>query len=400
MSHDTFFRLLLLTLSLLLHFQLSWSASGARAVLRAELSPGACLEGQLSLARAGRFRAASQTPHVGHSARPLALIIPVYPPVFGHAFETLLAASGTPTPGWDLFFIFSNANHSSAWDLFVRTRRPDLLNAYRGLDISANAQVTVWLEGYRAGGSVAPYKQFHAMALLGACYEFLVVMDDELEWVNPAGLISAARRRATDGRVYAGWAPRFRGINVVSTSFFTDADKLVLEDKMIDFNLYSWWSDVPVMLGRDMAAFLQYAGYPDRRLVVSRLLFVGTLPYELWKVAQGQWTLVDLSREIGYAHCGSLETLGSEVYYERLRSKYPPGPGWLNKAFCLRYPLLCQSNKDLVVLFHTDRGEWALDLAEKQDCQNDGVLNNAPALCPIVVGCDMTAGLMPPVQEA
>jgi hypothetical protein len=354
---------------------------------------GACLAGQLALERAGEFRNWGRTPFAGASAHPLALAMPIHPPAFRNALHTLTVSATTSPPlGWALFFIFSSANHSDEFDLFVQRERPDLMGKYRGLDLSRNAQVTAWLDGVKIdGGVMVPYKQFHAIALLGACYELLTLMDNEVEWVQPHALIPALRRRAAEGKVLAGFIPRYRDINVYSTAYFTDEHKMVLEQATRDFNLYSWWSDIPLVLGRDVAAFLKMANYPFRRHRNFAEEFGGTYPYELWKVARGDWTMLDLSFEIGYEHCGSLETLSKDYYYERLRERFPPGPGWLNKAFCLRFPNICKDNKNVALLFHTDRETWSLELAENQDCRNTAEVTSGhrPLLCPLVMNCEL-----------
>ena len=368
--------------ALLLHILLfTWKSSRAPQLHFAKISAespatpespyaGKCLKGQLALARAGDLRAASQTPFVGSAAHPLAVFMPLHPPGFHDAVLTLEAATTTPFPGWALFFVFSNAKDSAAFEAFlIETNRSHLAKQFGVLDLSWNVQTTEWIAeaAKRAiSGLVVPYKTYHAEAILGACYEMLVHFDNELEWLRPQDLISAMRQRVASGRLLAGYAPRYRSIGVSTTAFFSAEHKAALVERTRDFNLFSYWSEPVVYLGRDMAEWLHYAGYPARRLVTDIMEF--TNAYELWKVARGEYSVHDLSFEIDYKPCGSLETLSILSYYETIRQVYPPGPRWLNKAFCLRYPTACVNNSALVLLFHTDRGEWALKLAENHEC--------------------------------
>ena len=256
----------------------------------------------------------------------------------------------------------------------MAAQRPDLAGSYGELVLARNEQHYEWATatGQRAGVWV-PFKVFHAMAVLGACYRYLCPMDNELEWLRPGDLVGALREREASPRALAGFVPRNRPINILSTWYFREREREVLQEKLRDFNLFSWWSDLPLVLGKDMAPFLAYAGYPAHRISASAYEFSAAHTYELWKVAREEWEVVDLQREIDFRHCGSLETLSRAHYYDAVRTLYPPGPRWINKGFCERYPASCANNSALVLIFHADRGAWALDLAEKTDC-NDPVM--------------------------
>ena len=337
---------------------------------------GACLSSQLALERAGRLKEASQTPYAEASAHPLVIVMPVHPPTFTAALRTL-AVAAEPALGWAIFFLFSDSSSVARFGELVAKERPDLQGRYGALDLSRNAQHLEWAAASERAGVWVPYKHYHAMAVLGPCFHFIVPLDNELEWLRPGELLGALREREASPRVFAGYAPRYRPVNIISTWFFKERERGALSFKLRDFNLYSWWSDLPLVLGRDMAPFLAYAGYPAHRISITCFEFSPSYTYELWKVALGEWPIADLQKEMNYVHCGSLETLSRAHYYDTLRSTYPRGPRWINKGFCDVFPASCANNSDLVLIFHTDRGKWALDLAEGTNCNNPVLMQDA-----------------------
>jgi hypothetical protein len=298
--------------------------------------------------------------------------MPVHPPNFPAALRTLAVASDTrPALGWALFFLLSDEPSAAQLQQFVEKERPDLARSFGVLVLARNEQHFEWATNDGSGAGIwVPYKVSHALAVLGACYRYVVPIDNELEWLRPGDLLSALREREASARVFAGYAPRYRPVNIISTWFFKEKELAALRGVLRDFNLFSWWSDLPLVLGRDMAAFLAYSGYPAHRNSATMFEFSPAYKYELWKVARGEWQLVDLEQEIGYQHCGSFETVSRPHYYDALRSLYPPGPRWINQGFCDLYAASCVNNSALVLRFHTDRGAWALELAENTDCMN------------------------------
>jgi hypothetical protein len=133
--------------------------------------------------------------------------------------------------------------------------------------------------------------------------------------------------------VLAGLVPRYRYFNEWSSCFFEPSDLGTLRTLTRDNQLYSWWSDVPVVVGRDVPGFLAYAGYPARFPNPGGKEFA-YLSYELWKVARGEWAMVDLSdAPVYYTTCGSLEMMWQGKDYEAVREAFPPGPFSLFVSF-------------------------------------------------------------------
>ena len=340
-------------------------------------SNAACLASQLALGRAGRLLQASLSPRCA-TPRALGVAVPVYPPHFPYLLNYLAplaaAAAEGEALGWDLFPVFSTDADAEAFAAFLATNGTLALYApwYTPLVLSWDPLVApraAATEGWGFRAPIVLYKNYHALALLHACYVHLAVLDAELAVLRPRDLVGAFAQRAAQGRVLAGFVPRYRYFNLWSTCMFSPEDRAQLALLTRDNCLYSWWSDVPVFVAGDVPAFLAYIGYPARFGAPKGTEFAH-LAYEQWKVVRGEWRAIDLSdAPVHYALCGSLEMMGSAEDYEAVRSAYPPGPRWLSAAFCAKHPAHCAGNAALVLLYHLNRDGELLDLAARQSCE-------------------------------
>ena len=335
---------------------------------------GPCLASQLALERAGQLKAASQTPFEEASAHPLAIIMALHPPGFRQAAHTLVTLAATrPWLGWAVFFVFSNAEHAGEFRSFLSSTlaRPDLLPLYRALDLSHDKAATSWIAAGPKGtaaGLVASVKTLHAWAVVGACYKLLTQIDNEVEWLRPREFLGTVRSLAAARTVYAAYAPRFRPINEHSTAHFTEAHKAALVGPSRSLQLFSWFSNPQVVLGGDVGRYLAYARYPARRVSHSTREF-SYVGYEWWKVARGEWEVVDATPQLeGAPYCGSLETISTRGQYEALVRDYPPGPRWTSKAFCTVNQGVCENSTGLVLLIHVDRSPEVLAMSANADC--------------------------------
>jgi len=345
---------------------------GQRPPFAARGSNAACIASQLELGRAGSLLQASLTPRCA-APRPLAIAVPVYPPHFPYILNYLEPLTRGEDLGWDLFPVFSNEAEAEAFRTFLIANGTLELHAphftpliltWDPLVMPRVAAVTSW--GF--GASYVLYKNYHALALLHPCYEYIAVLDAELKMLRPGSLVAAFSQRASAGIVFSGFVPRYRYFNLWSTCMFSPEDRAHLAELTRDNCLYSWWSDVPVYIASDVRQFLAYIGYPVHFGDPHGNEFAH-LAYEQWKVMREEWRAVDLSDFPGYETCGSLEMMRNAEDYLAVRAAYPPGPRWLSWAFCTLHPSLCEGNEDIVLTFHLNRGVELLELAATQSCE-------------------------------
>ena len=373
----------LFVLALLLHALLPSSPRDAAqlhagrepAAARGDPFSGPCVAAALAREGLGDMRGAARAPYVGAAAaHPAAIIMSLHPPGFQKAAQTLEAlASAKPAAGVAVFFVFYGAEAVAAFRAYVEGTlgRPELLPLYRALDVSRDAAAAARLAGGpdRAGFVVA-VKSHHGLAAVGACYKYLSILDNELEWLRPHDFARALAELAAARQVWGVYTRRHRPVNEASTSFFREADLAAIAAPSRELFLFSWFSQPSVYEGADVAAFLAYIQYPDHAVAANAKEFA-YVSYEWWKVARGEREVVDLSPQVllpGVKHCGSLESLSLAEQYEGVRRAYPPGPRWLSTGFCLLHPALCANNSALVLLMHTDRGIDTLKMINDADC--------------------------------
>ena len=372
-------------LALLLHALLPSSPRGDAAQLhagareqpaaappRADPFSGPCVAAALAREGAGDLRGAARAPYAGAAAHPAAIIMSLHPPGFQKAALTLEALASA-RPAVAVFFVFYGGEAVAAFRAYVvdTLGRPELLPLYRALDVSRDAAAAARLAvGPDRAGYVVPIKTHHGLAAVGACYKYLSVLDNELEWLRPNEFARALAELAAARQVWGVYTRRHRPVNEASTSFFREADLAAIAAPSRELFLFSWFSQPSVFEGADIAAFLAYIQYPDHAVALNLKEFV-YVSYEWWKVARGEREAVDLSPQVllpGVKHCGSLESLSTAEQYEGLRRAYPPGPRWLSKGFCLLHPALCANNSAVVLLMHTDRGIDTLKMINDADC--------------------------------
>jgi len=340
-----------------------------------------CLEHQLLFAREGDMASAAGSTR-SESVRPLALAIPLHPPNFGY-FLNFLGQRDSDALGWDIFPIFTNTIEAGQFEDFMeKAGKSDLKDRYYPLLLSWDPSIKVRVDHFYSwnlksaeGTPLSPpyvaYKNYHAMAILHACYDLISVPDSEIDLLSPGGLVGALRERVRSARVLGVRTPRYRYFNEWATCFFEACDILRLRMVSRDLELWSWWSDFPVIVAKDLPQFLAYAGYPRRFIQALGKEFV-YLSYELWKVMRGDWIFEDVSLTTGYSTCGSLEMMKREEDYLAVVKAYPPGPRWLTRAFCDLHPQFCprdDTNSSVVAIFHLDRGLEILDLVAGQSCE-------------------------------
>jgi hypothetical protein len=339
----------------------------------------ACLASQLALGRQGRLLEASLSPRSA-TPRALALAIPIYPPHFPYLLNFIAplvdaAAAEEPPLGWDVFPVFTNEEDAAAFEAYLADRGLQEAYAphYTPLVLAWDDKVAARLAataGWGLGFPFTLYKNYHAMALLHPCYAHLAALDAEMTILRPRELVRAFAERARAGVVLAGYVPRYRYFNLWSTCMFEPGDRARLAALTRDHCLYSWWSDLPVVIASDVPQFLAYIGYPIHFASPHNYEF-GHVVYERWKLMREEWQAADLSAPpVNFELCGSLEMMGRAEDYEAVRAAHPPGPRWLNAAFCKRHAHLCGAdNEALVMLFHLNRDQELLDLAARQTCE-------------------------------
>ena len=339
----------------------------------------ACLASQLALGRQGRLLEASLSPRSA-TPRALALAIPIHPPHFPYLLNFIApladaAAAGEPPLGWDVFPVFTSEEDAAAFGAFLAGKGLQKAYAphYTPLILAWDAKVAARQAATADWGLGFPftlYKNYHAMALLHPCYAHLAALDAEMSILRPRELVRAFAERARAGVVLAGYVPRYRYFNLWSTCMFEPGDRARLAALTRDHCLYSWWSDLPVVIAADVPQFLAYIGYPIH-FGSPHFYEFGHVVYERWKLMREEWRVVDLSAPpVNFELCGSLEMMGRAEDYEAVRAAHPPGPRWLNAAFCKRHAHLCGAdNEALVMLFHLNRDQELLDLAARQTCE-------------------------------
>ena len=305
---------------------------------------------------------------IGKPRRSLAVIIPVHPPKFSFALRILSRHAQQEAHSqqevWDLVFVFSRgADVISFRDLLS----PDLRDCFIAI-----VYPIIDKRGRSLGdATIITAKKYYGILVSFPCYEHLLVPDSEIDIFDKRGLVAAVRSAALRGKTFMGRLMPDNGLCTCSNRSFSDCDARVAhyvrdalmylplslrfraEEASESCNLYPWFSDAPIYVSADIPPFFTDVNFPSQ--------FPGPdvfdhMAYQLWKLARGEWTRVDLSTlgcGIGFDSLPEFQLDPSKLSAWRLGSA--PGPIWSPSAICEKEPFLCTVEKGTHIIYHLDR---------------------------------------------
>lgn len=358
-----------------------------------------CVAEQLERLRPGDLSGVLATNASAAGRRPLAWATPIFPGHFHYTTAALELRLHGALPDVDLYYVFTSHAELHEFRGHLDHLRHNLYDDLDNMDHLTAAGVFTPLvlsdfldgetiERISAKGpeqSIVTTKKYFATAILHPCYELLLTPDAEVELAQPARLLEAARERAHSGIVLAAIGNGYNGpaladadghlgngfhgvVIADSSEHFPQWARERVDAVTVHRRLYSWFSDLPVWIAADIPRFLAFNGVAGGRLP-GKVSEFDHLSYELFKLAHGEWSMVDAARVAGVVNLregeewellvGSLEFMLRGDQWRALQEWYPRFPHWLSKDFCRRNPEVCLATNPAgpVLIYHQDR-EW------------------------------------------
>ena len=265
----------------------------------------------------------------------IALIIPIHPKHYNFIYNLIDTINQNSKNNIDIFLIFSN-NHD--YDIFDRK---DFIKKIILPPINTK--------------NIVSYKKFYCLELLKneEKYDYFIVCDAEINIIpenfNKKNILNKIENIYNNKIEYAGINGSLKRIIKESASIFInneDIDKL--KDITNDFELYYWWSDLPVYKRNHLTDFFSKICYDD----INWHHFDHKV-YLNYLILYHDFSILNLSNLIN--HNWSLESYNTnnKEYLNILKNN--------NYGFSWVTPHFLNNNKDFLIkegcflLYHLDR---------------------------------------------
>jgi len=301
--------------------------------------------------------------------RPVAIVIPLgprsYRPEQGHweyvADFTSATSRSAETLGFDIFVVLSGATTIAEFAAFANERartvgRPS--PRFRTLDFND------WMsdsEAFNFGapggtGVIISAKVFFALASLHTCYEFIVRIDAEVEFLRPDLLVDHVRAFMAAGRVFINSGLPSSEMLEQAARFFPAEERSRWRSISEDYTIFSHFNALPVYDTKDVPAFFTLMRVDETPPYFPATTYVTWefQTYVILKILRGEWHFFDINRELSLQPF-YLESLSDFDTFRRISLAAPPGPLWARAGICGMESCACATLPEAVapvMLFH------------------------------------------------
>ena len=272
-----------------------------------------------------------------------AFLIPVHPPKYTHVYD-MINSFITNNICMDVYIVFSNIED---YDMFLMK---DYIKP-------------IIVSGSLNNKSIITFKKFYGLKhLSNSSYEYIIVCDSETAIISENFTAENITEKLSNifinKKIYAGDISHLddlstklylTNITTSCASLFSDSEYEHLRKITNNFNLYFWWSDIPVYKREHLASFFNKIDYTNIEYahfdhVIYQLYMILTENFQIvdtTPITHTQWSLE------------MLNTCDLDILSKLLKLDY--GFGWVTKKmYTLRNYNFLMINKTLLI-YHLDR---------------------------------------------
>lgn len=182
-----------------------------------------------------------------------ALIIPIYPPHYHYAKSILNDSKNSDV---DIHFVFTNEQER------IQFKHK---TGYFPVVIGDEAEELL------RRGYLVTYKRFYGLSRVFASYEYVATVDAEIKILRKNGWYDAMRSISESKTFYGARMPNDAARKIITESATKLCDFPGIKDKLFDFELYSWFSDIPVFDCSVVDTYLDYIGLRSTDKFIEKL---------------------------------------------------------------------------------------------------------------------------------
>ena len=180
----------------------------------------------------------------------IALVIPIHPPKFNFIYN-LKKKIMTINKCCDIFLVFSNENE---YNQFIHKEE------FKTIILPPNCVTN----------NIIIFKKFYALNILKKNYSYYIVCDGEIDIIDEnftyENILMKINKFYNSKKIFSGEinSNHQRAIIQISSNIFKSADdKNKLKNLTNNYNLYYWWSDLPVFKGSHLDDFFSKIKYNE-----------------------------------------------------------------------------------------------------------------------------------------
>jgi len=272
-----------------------------------------------------------------------AFIIPVHPPKYDHIYN-LINTLKEHHIRIDVYLVLSD---NKDYELFSLKQDIKPIIVYG--DINENSIIT--------------FKKFYGLKyLMNSAYDYFIVCDSEVDVIpdnfTSGNVTDKLSSIFTNKKIYAGDISQIEdehtqsvltSITKVCSSLFSIDEYEHLRHVTNDFNLYFWWSDIPVYKREHLQSFFDKIDYTN---IVYR--HYDHVIYQCYLILTEQFQIVDTTPITNTKwSLEMLDTTDKNILSKLLEIQY--GFGWVTKKMFILPNMSFLMVNNVLLVYHLDR---------------------------------------------
>ncbi len=181
---------------------------------------------------------------------------------------------------------------------------------------------------------IITFKKYFGLNKYKNTYKYLAAIDSEIKFINTNNIYERFNEFFNNKKVYGGLVGAnhiglVNNINSYSTLFFKEDERNILRNRLYNFSLYLWFSDISVYESDTLQGFLDYINYADDESFTSKLnwYIFDYIPYLFYLNLYYDFSFININ-EYNITRKWSLESMPIKTYI-KIRDILRYKPMWL-----------------------------------------------------------------------
>lgn len=212
---------------------------------------------------------------------------------------------------------------------------------------------------------IITFKKYFGLNKLKDAYRYLATVDCEIRFINVENIYDKMNHYFTNKKIYGGVAdsPNFpvhigvaHRINSISSQLFNETEQQAISKATYNFQLYFWFSDIPIYESSTLTAFLKHILFSEESTFTSKLDWhmFDYIPYIYYLYLYHNFTIVNI-KEYNINRAWSLESMPITTY-NKLSEILNYKPMWLiENTYNENKEVL---NNDIIMIYHRNDGRY------------------------------------------
>jgi len=257
----------------------------------------------------------------------ISFIIPVYPPHY-HYLKNLEKLDCSKLD-FDIILVLSFKND------FIKLQTYNYKNNFKVIILEDYFNMT-FIQNLINKRIIITFKKYFAMNLVRKRYLYCATVDSEIEFVNTTNVFDKFKTFCNNKKIIGSSINTndyrhklIKDINLTSSVFFKEKDYNKLINITNNFNIYFWFSDIPIYDMSYIEEFFEFIGFNDYNKFSEKITWsiFDYIPYVYFITLFKNYSLINI-KDYGLTREWSLESMPIQTY-KKVIEKINYRPLWL-----------------------------------------------------------------------